>query len=67
MKALRRLVAKLLARAELVNFRHQDEAVRPFMAILRHADSPSVREATVQCIAQAINLHPRSLGSGISF
>ncbi|KAK9844232.1 hypothetical protein WJX84_000597, partial [Apatococcus fuscideae] len=62
--ALRRLVAKLLARAELVNFRHQDEAVRPFMAILRHADSPSVREATVQCIAQAINLHPRSLGSG---
>ncbi len=66
--ALRQLVAKLLVRAEraeLTSFTHQDEALRPFVAVLKHCDSAAVREQTVQCIAQAITAHPRGLGSGI--
>jgi hypothetical protein len=42
----------------------QDEALRPFVAVLKHADSAVVREMTVQVIAQAINTHPKGLGSG---
>lgn len=42
----------------------QDEALRPFVAVLRHADSAVVREMTVQVIAQAISTHPQGLGSG---
>ncbi len=67
MDALRQLVAKLLVRAEraeLTSFTHQDEALRPFVAVLKHCDSAAVREQTVQCIAQAITAHPRGLGSG---
>lgn len=65
--ALRQLVAKLLVRAEraeLTSFTHQDEALRPFVAVLKHCDSAAVREQTVQCIAQAITAHPKGLGSG---
>lgn len=67
--ALRQLVAKLLVRAEraeLTSFTYQDEALRPFVAVLKHCDSAAVREQTVQCIAQAITAHPRGLGSGES-
>lgn len=66
--ALRQLVAKLLVRAEraeLTSFTYQDEALRPFVAVLKHCDSAAVREQTVQCIAQAITAHPRGLGSGM--
>lgn len=66
--ALRQLVAKLLVRAEraeLTSFNHQDEALRPFVAVLKHCDSAAVREQTVHCIAQAITAHPRGLGSGV--
>uniref|UniRef100_A0A061RZZ7 Brefeldin a-inhibited guanine nucleotide-exchange protein 2 n=1 Tax=Tetraselmis sp. GSL018 TaxID=582737 RepID=A0A061RZZ7_9CHLO len=62
--SLRQLVSKLLARAELAHFTHQEEALRPFCSILKSCDSPVVRELTVQCIAQAITAHPRGLGSG---
>ncbi|KAL3134912.1 hypothetical protein ABBQ32_007876 [Trebouxia sp. C0010 RCD-2024] len=65
--ALRQLVAKLLVRAEraeLTSFTYQDEALRPFVAVLKHCDSAAVREQTVHCIAQAITAHPRGLGSG---
>ncbi|KAK9904753.1 hypothetical protein WJX75_001787 [Coccomyxa subellipsoidea] len=60
---MRGLVPKLLSRAELSCFTHQDEALRPFVAVLRHADSAVVREMTVQVIAQAISAHPEGLGS----
>lgn len=66
--ALRQLVAKLLVRAEraeLTSFTYQDEALRPFVAVLKHCDSAAVREQTVHCIAQAITAHPRGLGSGV--
>ena len=66
--ALRQLVAKLLVRAEraeLTSFTYQDEALRPFVAVLKHCDSAAVREQTVQCIAEAITAHPRGLGSGM--
>mmetsp|Transcript_13201 Transcript_13201/g.37209 ORF Transcript_13201/g.37209 Transcript_13201/m.37209 type:complete len:2067 (+) Transcript_13201:204-6404(+) len=62
--SLRQLVSKLLVRAELAHFTHQEEALRPFCSILKSCDSPVVRELTVQCIAQAITAHPRGLGSG---
>ena len=42
----------------------QDEALRPFVAVLRGADSAAVREMTVQVVAQAVAAHPRGLGSG---
>ena len=42
----------------------QDEALRTFVQVLRHCDSPVVRELAVQCIGQAIKMHPKALGSG---
>ncbi|WIA39187.1 hypothetical protein OEZ86_005312 [Tetradesmus obliquus] len=62
--SLRQLVAKLLARAELEHFTHQEEALRPFVAVLRQCDEACVRELAVQCVMQAVASHPRGLGSG---
>ena len=65
--ALRQLATKLLLRAEraeLTSFSHQDEALRPFVAVLKHCDSAVVREQVVQSIAQTITAHPRGLGTG---
>jgi hypothetical protein len=52
--SLRQLVAKLLARAELEHFTHQEEALRPFVAVLRQCDEACVRELAVQCIMQVL-------------
>ncbi|KAF8064597.1 BIG3 [Scenedesmus sp. PABB004] len=62
--SLRQLVAKLLARAELEHFTHQEEALRPFVAVLRQCDEACVRELAVQCVMQAVSSHPAGLGSG---
>lgn len=50
--SLRQLVAKLLARAELEHFTHQEDALRPFVAVLRQCDEACVRELAVQCVMQ---------------
>lgn len=50
--SLRQLVGKLLARAELEHFTHQEEALRPFVAVLRQCDEACVRELAVQCVMQ---------------
>lgn len=50
--SLRQLVAKLLARAELEHYTHQEEALRPFVAVLRQCDEACVRELAVQCVMQ---------------
>ena len=42
----------------------QDEALRPFVAVLRHAENALVREMTVQVMSQAITTNPKGLGSG---
>ena len=42
----------------------QDEALRPFVTVLRTCDAPLVRELAVQCVVHAITAHPRGLGSG---
>ena len=42
----------------------QDEALRPFVAVLRHADNALVREMTVQVVSQAVATNPQGLGSG---
>ncbi len=42
----------------------QDEALRPCVAVLRHAENAMVREMTVQVISQAIATNPKGLGSG---
>ena len=42
----------------------QDEALRPFVAVLRHADNALVREMTVQVVSQAVTTNPKGLGSG---
>ena len=44
--------------------RPQDEALRPFVTVLRTCDAPTVREAAVRCVVHAIAAHPRGLGSG---
>lgn len=65
--ALRQLAAKLLVRADradLTSFSHQDEALRPFVSVLKHCESAAVREQVVHSIAQTITAHPRGLGSG---
>jgi hypothetical protein len=40
------------------------DALRPFVSVLRQCDDASVRELAVRCIAQAVAAHPRGLGSG---
>ena len=45
----------------------QDEALRPFVAVLRHAENALVREMTVQVVSQAIATNPKGLGSGALF
>lgn len=50
--SLRQLVAKLLVRAELEHFTHQEDALRPFVAVLRQCDEACVRELAVQCVMQ---------------
>eukprot|EP00775_Hariotina_reticulata_P004219 gene4219-4468_t len=62
--SLRQLVTKLLARAELEHFTYQEDALRPFVAVLRQCDEAPVRELAVQCIMQAVSSHPGGLGSG---
>ena len=62
--ALAGLVQRQLARGELAHFKHQEEALRPFVAVLRHCDEPGVRAATVTQAAQACLLHGHVLGSG---
>ena len=42
----------------------QEDALRPFVAVLRQCDEPAVRELAVQCVMQAVAAHPRGLGSG---
>lgn len=44
----------------------QEEALKPFVAVLRLADSPAVRQRAVQAVAAALTAHPRGLGSGMS-
>lgn len=44
----------------------QDEALRPFVAVLRHADNALVREMTVQVVSQAVATNAKGLGSGTS-
>jgi hypothetical protein len=42
----------------------QEEALKPFVSVLRLADSPAVRQRAVQSVAAALTAHPRGLGSG---
>ena len=42
----------------------QEESLKPFVAVLRLADSPAVRQRAVQAVAAALTAHPRGLGSG---
>lgn len=58
MDSLRQLVSKLLVRAELEHFTYQEDALRPFVAVLRQCDEPPVRELAVQCIMQVGDLSP---------
>lgn len=53
--SLRSLMFKLLGRAELAHFRHQEDALRPFVAVLRQCDDLGVRGSAVQCVAQVSN------------
>ncbi len=43
---------------------HQEEALRPFGAVLRGAVRSEAREAAVAAVAEAVTVHARGLGSG---
>lgn len=43
---------------------HQEEALRPFGAVLRGATRAEAREAAVTAVAEAVTVHARGLGSG---
>ncbi|KAL4515001.1 hypothetical protein Ndes2526B_g03682 [Nannochloris sp. 'desiccata'] len=62
--ALRQLADKLLCRAEIAGFTAQGDALRPFSAVLRCSDNPSVRELAVACVSHAVGTHTRRIGSG---
>jgi brefeldin A-inhibited guanine nucleotide-exchange protein len=62
--ALKQLVTQLLQRSELTVFKWQQDAVAPFVAILRHSDSTPVRELVVQCLQHVLQVCPTSIGSG---
>jgi len=62
--ALRQLADKLLGRAEIAGFTAQADALRPFSAVLRCSDNPSVRELAVACVSHAVGTHTRRIGSG---
>ena len=64
MDVLRGLTLRALGRAELARYRHQEEAVRPFAAVLRHADAAAVREQAAAAVAHAVASNPAGLGSG---
>lgn len=48
----------------MCSFAVQEEALKPFVSVLRLADSPAVRQRAVQSVAAALTAHPRGLGSG---
>ena len=62
--ALRQLADKLLTRGEVAGFSAQGDALRPFVAVLRSADRPSVRELVTACVAHVVGTHARRMGGG---
>ncbi|KAG1671976.1 hypothetical protein FOA52_013348 [Chlamydomonas sp. UWO 241] len=64
--ALFGLSAQLLARAAagLAHFTQQEEALRPFVSVLRVCDEPEIRRLAVRCAVGAAGKHVTGLGSG---
>lgn len=54
--ALKQLVGRLLARTELEHFQWQEQALRPFVQILRHAGDPEVRSLAISCVQQLLQV-----------
>jgi hypothetical protein len=54
--ALKQLVGRLLARTELEHFQWQEQALRPFVQILRHAGEPEVRSMAISCVQQLLQV-----------
>lgn len=63
-EALRQLVGRQLSRPELFAFSAQEDALRPFVSVLRLCDEPAVRQLAVSSVSQIVASHPRALGSG---
>lgn len=51
-EAMRGLAVKLLGRPELAHYTAQEQALRPFSAVMRQADDPGVRQLAVQSVVQ---------------
>ena len=62
--ALRQIVHKLLQHKELSNFKYQEEALKPFMQILRQTELEQSLTFAVQCIHQIVVAHLPRLQSG---
>ena len=62
--ALRQVVYKLLEHQELSNFKFQDEALKPFVSILRQSELNQVHIFAIQCILQIVSAHGTKLQSG---
>ena len=64
--SLRQLVGKLLARAKLTpdSFSDHEDALKPFISIMKQCGNSTIRELTVQCISQTVLVHSGLLASG---
>ena len=62
--ALRQIVFKLLKHQELSNFKYQDDALKPFVLILRQSEVHEIHTFTVQCIHQIVVANLKELQSG---
>lgn len=62
--ALRQIVFKLLEHQELSNFKFQEEALKPFAAIMRQCELNQVNVFAIQCILQVVSAHNARLQSG---
>jgi guanine nucleotide-exchange factor len=50
--SLRQLAIKYLERAELANFKFQNDILKPFVFIMQSSKSPRTRALIVDCIIQ---------------
>ncbi|KAH9575107.1 hypothetical protein CY35_01G094700 [Sphagnum magellanicum] len=62
--SLRQLAIKYLERAELANFKFQNDILKPFVFIMQSSKSPRTRALIVDCIIQMIKSKVGSIKSG---
>ncbi|KAG8996852.1 guanine nucleotide exchange protein for ADP-robosylation factor [Tulasnella sp. JGI-2019a] len=62
--ALRQLAMRFLEKEELPHFKFQKDFLKPFEYTMIHNQNPDVRDMTLQCIQQMIQLRVHNMRSG---